>query len=108
MVIVMRHPGRVGGKGLNPLPHLFKKGDIMDNLNELIQKALETMIKDILKNIAKKHGNDWPSVALMRLLELHKAEVEDESLALEYFALLAWAKETIEAGVAFKQSSEAI
>ena len=62
---------------------------------------------EYLRRLADEHGNDWPQAALDRLLHLHWIGTRySTGPGPEYNALLAWAKETIEAGVAFKQSAE--
>ena len=61
---------------------------------------------EYLRRLADEHGNDWPQAALTLLLWLHSAEAwACNDLANEYDAMLTWVKETIEAGVAFKQSA---
>ena len=61
-------------------------------------------MNETIRTIAKKHPNEWPQKALDRLLYLRMAGWIHTQ---EYRDLLEWARETIEAGVAFKQSAEA-
>ena len=56
-----------------------------------------------IQAIVKMYGNRWPQAALDRLLILRAAGWIHTQ---EYRDLLKWAKETIEAGVAFQRQTD--
>jgi len=63
------------------------------------------MIQDLLNEFAARHGNDWPKEALERLIQI-ACQGGDEGDP-EYDVLHQWALDTIEAGVAFRQTRDA-
>lgn len=66
-------------------------------------------IEEVLRGMQEKHGNNWSSWMLVRLLRFHTSGVLDgmnPDELQEYKLLYEWVLEMIEAGIAFKQSRE--
>lgn len=67
-----------------------------------------------IARLARLHGNDWPAAALERLLQLTvtcgysgawSEDAQERAAQEERLALHRWAREVIEAGVAFQQTA---
>lgn len=66
-------------------------------------------IEEVLREIQARYRNNWPYYALLRLLKLWAIETGSSmrpSELQEYKVLYKWVLETMEAGIAFKQSQE--
>ncbi|MCK9598084.1 MAG: hypothetical protein M0R06_03520 [Sphaerochaeta sp.] len=67
-----------------------------------------------IARLARRYGNDWPAAALERLLQLTarygysgawSEDAQERAEQEERLALHRWAREVIEAGIAFQQTA---
>jgi len=67
-------------------------------------------IEELLRELQACWGNTWPTAALRRLLILAMTPMPalTKNETQEFRLLYTWALEMIEAGIAFKQSHDAL